>query len=335
MCRVDWLASLRTVAVLAGMGAVALMPPNLHAQVPAAIAASNHATRGHMDLASALRLYAPQEERAPYHAVHVERDIRYGSSPHQRLDLFTPASPPHAKTSAALPPSTARLRPVLVFAAPEPDAHAALGNARRAYDNVALWAARQGLIGVTMHRRDDGAPWPSGPQDFAAAIAWMRTHLSQSGGDAQRLIFIGAGLGGTQLLSYLAHHEYWCCRGPGVAAVVLLGAPLNLAPRVPAGKAVASQLAPKVPATLMDPAHSDLPGLDGVYAPVLIGVPRYQDDVVQRSATVLQQELCRRGRCPTVRYFSDHSALTAVLSLDTADQSVSRQLLVWMAQQHR
>ncbi|HWG76132.1 MAG TPA: hypothetical protein VN660_04995 [Steroidobacteraceae bacterium] len=332
MFRIDLRAALRVAAVPV---VLACFPPHLHAQVPAAVAASNRATGGHMSLAEALRLYAQQEERAPYRGVRVERDVRYGPDAHQRLDLFMPQASIGPKVAAAAPSD---LRPVVMFAAPEADTRASLGSARRAYDNVALWAARQGLIGVTMHRRDDGAYRPGGPQDFAAAIAWMQMHLRHLGADPRRLVVIGAGLGGTQLLHYLAHHEYWCCQGPGVAAAVLLGAPLNLAPLVPAGKAVVGHSHPMAtatpaPAALMDPAHSDLSGLDAVYAPVFIGVPQYQDDVAQRSATILQQELCRRGRCPTVRYLSEHSVISAVLSLDTADQSVSRQLLAWMAQQ--
>lgn len=317
--------------MLACFGAAALGAQRLQA-----------ATGAPMDLAGALRLYAPKEERAPYREVRVERDIHYGASAHQRLDLFIPLKPvgpaPGPAPAFIAVPAGRKLplRPVLVFAAPEPDTRASAGAGRRAYDNVALWAARHGLIGVTMHRRDDGASWSNGPQDFAAAIAWLQMHLREPGGDPQRLIFVGAGDGGTQLLNYLAHHEYWCCRGPGVAAAALLGTPLNLAPSVSAGKAAAASPASvKTPATPVGPAHSDLPGLDGVYAPVFIGVPQYQDTVAQRSATILQQELCRRGRCPTVRYFSSHSVISAVLTFDTADQSVSRQLLAWLGQQRR
>ncbi|HTT03659.1 MAG TPA: hypothetical protein VMF64_00080 [Steroidobacteraceae bacterium] len=323
--------SVRAVAFLVGILAATLAAPRGQAQVPAAVAAQNRATDGRMDLAGALRLYASQEERAPYRDVHVERDIHYGASTHQRLDLFIPTKPP----GPAEVGSTPRLRPVLIFVAPQSAARASLGTARRAYDNVALWAVRQGLIGVTMQRRDDEASWQAGAQDLAAAVSWMKTHVRDSGGDPQRLIFVGAGVGGAQLLNYLAHHEYWCCQGPGVAAAALLGAPLNLMPLVPTAKAAAAHTPDTVPAMLMDPAHSDLPGLDGVYAPVFIGVPQYQDQEAQRSATILQQELCRRGRCPSVRYFPSHSVISAMLSFDTADQSVSRQVLAWLQQQHR
>ncbi len=323
--------SLRAVPMLVGIGAVALIAPCVQAQVPAAIAAHNRATGGRMDLVSALRLYAPEEERSPYRDVHVERDVRYGQKAHQRLDLFIPTRPPGPAQAGA----AAGLRPVLIFVAPQPAARGFPGNARRVYDNVALWAVRQGLIGVTMQRRDDDASWPTGPQDFAAAVSWLKTHVRDSGGDPQRLVFVGAGVGGAQLLNYLAHHEYWCCQGPGVAAAAVLGAPLNLMPRVPTGKAAAAHKSDTAPAIAMDPAHSDLPGLDGVYAPIFIGVPQYQDEEAKRSATILQQELCRRGRCPSVRYFPGHNTISAMLSFDTADQSVSRQLLAWLQQQHR
>jgi hypothetical protein len=323
-----------TLAVcLACAAAAVLAPARLAAQVPVAIAAQNRAMGVHMDLAAALRLYAPLQERAPYRGVRVRRDVAYGASRHERLDLFVPTSPPAQPLAGR---DAARLRPVLVFAPPQADAQRALGPGRRAFDSVALWAARHGLVGVTMQRRDDlDSPWPSGPQDFAAMAAWMQAHLREVGGDPQRVLVVGAGFGGTQLLGYLAHHEYWCCRGPGVAAVALIAAPLNL-PGASGSAAMpnAAAAAGGPTGTLLDPAHSDLRGLDIVYVPVFIASARYQSDAAGRSATVLQQELCRRGRCPTLRYLVDHNVLSAMLSFDTADESVSRQLLAWMQAQH-
>lgn len=306
---------MRVTALLASLTALTVASAALRAQVPPAVAAQNRALADHMNVAAAVHLYAPLQEHAPYRGVRVERDIRYGASAHERMDLFVPmnSEPGAARTTS--------LRAVLVLAPPESDDHRSL-RAGRLYDNVALWAARHALIGITMRRRDDDAAWPSGPRDVAALVAYLQAHIAQSGGDPERLLFIGSGRGGLQVMSYLAHHEYWCCHGPGVAALALLGAPMNLAARG-GGKGSLPDV---------DTAHSALPGLDEVYLPVFIGIPQYLDFATERAATQLQQELCRRGRCPTVRHFANHGVLSAVLSFDTSDESVSGQLLAWLRQ---
>lgn len=317
----------RAACLLGAAATLALAPFALHAQVSDAVAAQNRALGERLDLRAALHTYAPLEERAPYHGVQVQRDVAYGKGTHQRLDLFVPSP------IGASAPRSGALRPVLIFAPPLGDAQAALGAHRRVFDNVALWAARAGLIGVTMRRRDDFLHARSqGPEDFAALIGWLQGHVQAEGGDPQRLIVVGAGVGGTQLLRYLAGHQYWCCRGPGIAAAALLSPPLTLA--APSTVPAAPLLAGSAAAAAADPGSSDLTGLDYIYVPVFLGSAVFESDVARRSVTRLQQELCRRGRCPTVREFLDHNLLSAVLSFDTADQSVSRQLQAWMHNQH-
>ena len=83
--------------------------------------------------------------------VTVHRDVTYGPDPRHRLDVFVPSA------------GVARA-PVLVFVhgggfvqgdKGAPDAPF--------YNNVGLWAARSGCIGVTMtYRLAPAAPWPAG-----------------------------------------------------------------------------------------------------------------------------------------------------------------------------
>jgi acetyl esterase/lipase len=255
----------------------------------------------------------------PVPALHVRRDVSYGPSPEQKLDLF--ASPDTPADAAG------GLRPILVLAPPE------AARSRR-YDNVARWAAHHQMIGVVMHRRDDSTPpWERGPQDFAAMLAWVQANARAQGADPQRVIVMGADLGGTQLMNYLAHHEYWCCSGPAVAAVALIGARVNLT-------AAISQSKQPVPGaggaaqTLTDPTHSDLTGLDSVYVPIFVGSPLHPTDAQRRAAVQLQQELCRRGRCPTLRFFGERDVAAALRSFDTTDEEASRQLLAWIGSLH-
>ena len=59
-------------------------------------------------------------------------------------------------------------------------------------DNVPLWAARNGMVGVNMtYRLAPQSTWPSGPQDTAAAVSWVRANIASYGGDPSRVFLMG------------------------------------------------------------------------------------------------------------------------------------------------
>jgi triacylglycerol lipase len=307
------------LAALGAFGAAGLA----HAQPPAAVAAQNRAMGARIDLPAALRTYAPLQERPPYTEVEITRNLSYGPNPRYRLDIFAPR------------PRTARPAPVVIFATGGDFTRRidAPGGAAF-YDNVMLWVAKHGMVGVNADRRYfRGRPWQTGPQDMAAMIGWVQRAIGAYGGDPTRIVFLGHAFGGTQIVSYLAHREFWCCQGPGIAGVVLISAPLNLAPltslanpngtNAPAAGAAAAN-------SMFDPAHSDLTGLYNFTLPVFVGEPQYDGDAQRRSATVLQQQLCRLQHCPVVRYFGSHNHLSVMFSFNTSDDSVSGPVLAWI-----
>src|SRR5262249_51584032 len=84
------------------------------------------------------KLYGPLQPKEPYAGVKVARDIKYGTHERHLLDVFVP------ETAAASP------RPVLVFV----HGGGFVGGGRRSppgapfYDNIMLFAAHNGLVGV-------------------------------------------------------------------------------------------------------------------------------------------------------------------------------------------
>ena len=81
-------------------------------------------------------LYAPMQQKEPYQGVKIERDVKYGPADRHLLDVFMP----EANSSA---------RPVLIYV------HGGgfvAGNKRNPgspfYDNIMLWAAKNGFVGV-------------------------------------------------------------------------------------------------------------------------------------------------------------------------------------------
>jgi hypothetical protein len=123
-------------------------------------------------------LYAPFHEAAPYDHIGVFRDEPYGTDDGQLLDVFAPDG-------------IAEPRPVVMFV---PGSGNVDGERRtpatRYYDNVGVWAARNGFVGVTMS------------YGIAAAVAWVRANIAAHGGDPNAIVLLGQSAGATQVAAY-------------------------------------------------------------------------------------------------------------------------------------
>jgi triacylglycerol lipase len=338
-----WLGCAGALAFVFGIAQLA-------AQVPPGIAAQNRALGTRIDVPAAIRTYTPVEEQPPYPAAQarITREIAYGDNPRYRLDVFAP------------PERGKQLRPVIIFATGgDFTRRIDLPGGAPFYDNVVLWAARHGLVGVNTDRRPlRGGSWQNGPEDMKAIIGWVHAHIADYGGDPNRVIFLGHAYGSTQLLSYLAHPQYWCCGGPGIIGATVISAPLNLPPATspPAAPAPGARgsgagtragvAAPAVgvtgrqprlagPNPLFDPQHSDLDGLSNIRIPIFIGAAQFEGEQQKQSERVLQQRLCALGHCPTYRLFKDHNHLSVMFSFNTPDASVSGPVLDWIARTAR
>jgi len=127
--------------------------------------------------------------------VLVDRDFAYGPHERHRLDIFR-----KPETNGA---------PMLVYV------HGGgfvMGDKRSPdlpfYDNVGRFAARYGMVGVTLtYRLAPASTWPSGPDDMALAVEWLRANAAQHGGDPDRIFLIGQSAGAVHVASYVAHRE--------------------------------------------------------------------------------------------------------------------------------
>ena len=111
------------------------------AQMPPEIAAKVAALGRVVDPENTAKFYTPLQEKEPYAGIKVVRDVKYGAHDRNVVDIFTP------ETGAAG-------RPVLMFV------HGGgyiRGNKRPPgsafYDNVMVFAARHGMVGVNVEYR--------------------------------------------------------------------------------------------------------------------------------------------------------------------------------------
>src|SRR3984957_969767 len=133
-------------------------------------------------------LLTPYHETEPYAGLQVVRDEHYGPDVRHRLDIFAPAE----RTGA---------RPGVLFV----HGGAYVGGDKRTpgtpyNDNVGVWAARNGFVGVTMtYRLAPAYKYPAGAEDVGAAVEWIREHIASFGGDPEAVTLLGQSAGATHV----------------------------------------------------------------------------------------------------------------------------------------
>lgn len=132
---------------------------------------------------------------------------RYGPGPRQSLDLW---GPERARQGDRLP--------VLIFFHGGGWTGGGRGNC--GFAGRAL--AQQGfLVAIPDYRLAPGAHWPDFLEDSAAAVAWVRRHAADLGGDPDRIALIGHSAGAYNAVM-LALDPQWM-RGAGSDASVIRG----------------------------------------------------------------------------------------------------------------
>jgi len=264
------------------------------------------------DQAAASReLFAPLHESAPYPGLDVVRDSAYGPHERHRLDVFVPAG--------------ARGVPVVVFVHGGGFVAGDKSTPGTPYhDNVGLWAARSGMVGVTMNYRL--APehrWPSGAEDVGAAVAWLAANVGAHGGDPSRIVLMGSSAGATHVAGYVGMGEPFA----GVRGVVLLSGAYDL-PLFADPSILAAYFGPD-PETLRE--ASPLAGLVASGLPILFAVAEHDPPISHRQAAALFQALFDRDhRVPPMAFLPGHNHFTEVLHLNAVDDVLGHQVLAFV-----
>ncbi len=74
------------------------------------------------------------------------------------------------------------------------------------FDNIGIWAAKHGLVGVTInYRLAPQFQWPAGIEDLTLLTAWLQLHVASYGGDPTKIYLWGHSAGAAHVGDYLAH----------------------------------------------------------------------------------------------------------------------------------
>ena len=193
------------------------------------------------------------------------------------------------------------------------------------YDNIMLWAVKNGFVGVNItYRLAPQAMWPAGAEDLASAVQWVSDKIAARGGDPARLYLMGHSAGAVHVASYVSHPDFQKVKGGGLAGAILVSGVYDLT--------VGEAGGPEKSYFGADPVHyaerSSLRGLGENENPA--------DDYVSRTGPARFRDAIRpaegsrlRGaqRLPARDHAAQHSHMSEVYSINTADTRLTDQIL--------
>lgn len=303
------------MALTALAGVAIALPAMLMAAVPDEIEPQLRAIGRKVDTLATSSIYTPLQTRPPYAGVRVERDITFGAHEKQGLDVFAPSGAGNAPL------------PVLImvhgggFVAGDKSLDET-GKQSAFYDNVMLWAVKNGMIGVNInYRLAPGFKYPAVQQDIGMAVSWVQNNIRRYGGDPGRIDLMGHSAGAAHVASYVAHPGYGPGGKSGIRRAVFSSgsyefAPAGGEPHSYFGAAGAEQ--------------SSIPGLVATKTPFMIIVAERDPAPFHMQAGKLVNSVCATGDCPPFLMLKDHGHMSGVYSINSPDQSLSGPILAFL-----
>jgi triacylglycerol lipase len=258
-------------------------------------------------------LYIPRVPKAAPGVSSVE-DIAYGPDERHRLDVFAP-------------PARGRAMPVLLFV----PGGGYVGGAKSReglpfYQNVGVFFAKNGVIGVTMnYRLAPKHPWPAGGEDVAAALRWIRRHIADFGGDPERIFLFGQSAGGTHAAHYVFDERLQPAGGDDGVAGAILQSPVLDPAGAPPGPNVEAYFGPRAGWA----GKSLLAKLEGRRIPVFLVYAELDPKPFRDQAALLAAGLVTRdGAPPRTLDLPGHNHISEIAHLGSADDTAFGQALL-------
>jgi acetyl esterase/lipase len=258
-------------------------------------------------------LYAPMQQKEPYEGVKTERDVKYGPADRHLLDVFTPETASSA-------------RPVLIFI------HGGgftAGNKRNPgspfHDNIMLWAAKSGFVGVNAtYRLAPQFVWPAGAEDLASIVQWVTEKIAERGGDPAKIFLMGQSAGAVHVANYVSHPELHKVKGGGLAGAIMISGLYDLTAS-PVGDAEITYFG-------SDPSRyaerSSLRGLLETQIPLMVTAAELDPPRFVEQYELVKQATCKRATgCARTFMLPQHSHISEVYAINTADTRLTDEII--------
>jgi triacylglycerol lipase len=258
-------------------------------------------------------LLKPFHEKAGYAAPKISRDHKYGDHERQRLDVHTSGTEDNA--------------PVFVFV----HGGGFVGGDKHVpgtpmYDHVGAWAVRNGWVGVTItYRLAPEFTFPSGAQDVAAAVDWVRENIASYGGDPTRIVVAGHSAGCVHVATYIAGKASAGQHGgsqEGVRGAGLLSGFYQIPDGADRGELEVIYFGGRPSAEV-----SSLPGLLDTDVPLIFAVAERDPEFSHAQIAGLSAAwFARKGTVPNVVFSEGHNHISQIGSIGVDDLALGAQL---------
>lgn len=173
------------------------------------------------------------------------------------------------------------------------------------------------MIGVNMtYRLAPQHPWPAGAMDVGAAVAWVRAHIAEHGGDGSQIYLMGTSAGAAHAGAYAVNARFHASDDAGIAGLLLLSGMYDMV------TAPNSDL--KIAYFGDDEANhvsgSTLQGLTTTRLPLMLVLTEMDPPEFQRQTLVLLTQYLRHNhRLPYFVHMTGHNHLSSTMHLNTRD----------------
>lgn len=258
--------------------------------------------------------FDPVLARATKRDVTVTRDIAYGAHARQQLDVYAA--------------STGAPQPVAVFVHGGAFVDGNRNRSGEVYANVSYFFARHGVTGVNIeYRLAPEYRYPSGIEDVALALAWVRENIGRFGGDAARIFLVGHSAGAAHAAGYAYDARHWRDGASHLAGLIVLSG------RVRADNSPGNPNAHKVEAYYGSDAsayddRSPVTHVDAQSVPTMIAFAEYENPLIDVYCLELAHRLAvAKRRAPPLLRLQDHNHTSLIAHINTTEERLGREML--------
>jgi acetyl esterase/lipase len=309
--------------------------------------------------------YTPILAQAPKDGVEAVLGLAYGEDERQVLDIYAPgdgnanaqrngngsgigSTNSHANANAnagasandngnsnantnANDSGNAGRRPVVLFLHGGAFVDGHRDRSAEIYSNVLIYFARHGCVGVNMeYRLAPANTYPSGSQDVAGAVAWLRENVAQYGGDPDQIYLMGHSAGAAHAASYAYDRRHQPAAGHGLAGLIVVSG------RVRAENIAENPNARKVEAYYGTDSscYDDVSpvmhaGADSL--PTMVAFAEYENPLIDLYCLELADRLAAAKRqAPRMAYARGHNHTSIIAHFNTAEEWLGKEILAFM-----
>ncbi|WP_346908279.1 alpha/beta hydrolase [uncultured Roseibium sp.] len=262
-----------------------------------------------------MKIYGPLHAQMKTDGVEKVADQKYGPAERNVHDVYKPAD---ANGS----------QPVMIFA----HGGGFVRGDKAGAANIGAYFAKHSVVAIVINYRfAPDSQWPSGPEDVANVMTWVRDNAAIHGGDPAKVVLAGNSAGSAHVAAYALYEDYQI-ENDGLIGVILISPPTaNLTDH---------EIDPQRDALYYGTdksTHAErsyINKLDGRTVPVMVAVAQYDMPLVQSQTAQLIQALFKRdGHLPVLSTAVGHNHISIVEHIGTGDETLGPDMLEFIKYQ--